>query len=270
MKIACNLSKELMELIDEEKVFVDYVKIYFSKSNDIIPNIYKKYGSLLLHGVGTDIPQHTGAADLENINWNQIQANINFCSSSFIGLHCETYKADWQQDDITFEMIKERMGNTLELWRAKTGIDLLIENLPYKRFYEAGKPKLIKTSVYPKLINELCIEHNVNLLLDIAHAKVTSSTLAIPIKEYLTSLPLDRVKEIHVVGTNSTENGLRDNHLEMQEEDYKLLEFVLKRTKPEIVTLEYGGFGDHFSWRSDKGAIERQLNSISAIVNAEH
>ena len=44
MKIACNLSTELMELIDEKRVFVDYVKIVISKSDEEIPEKYNRKG----------------------------------------------------------------------------------------------------------------------------------------------------------------------------------------------------------------------------------
>lgn len=144
-------------------------------------------------------------------------------------------------------MVKERMGSVLRLWKENLDIDILIENVPYTSYYETNSPKIIKHSVTPKLINELCTEYEVGLLLDIAHAKVAASGLDMAIEDYLTALPLERVKEIHVVGTRETESGLRDNHLEMDENDYKILELVLKITNPEIVTLEYGGFGEHFS-----------------------
>ncbi|MDF2881379.1 MAG: hypothetical protein K0R54_1936 [Clostridiaceae bacterium] len=88
-----------------------------------------------------------------------------------------------------------------------------------------------------------------------------------PVRDYIKALTLEKVKEIHTVGTKMTEVGLRDNHLEMNEEDYEILEFVLSITKPDIVTLEYGGFGEHFAWRSNKAAIERQLNRINLLVN---
>lgn len=266
MKIGCNLSTELIELIDEKKVSVDYVKIALSKSDEEIPWNYKNYGKLLLHGVGVDIPQHTGATQLMDINWKQIKSKVDFCGSSFIGLHCGTYKSDWVEHEVTYEMIKERMGNVIELWKENLGVEILIENLPYTSYYENNNPKFLKNSVTPKLISDLCREHKTGLLLDLAHAKVAASGLNIPVKDYLKVLPLDLVKEIHVVGTRETEEGLRDNHLEMNEEDYDILEFVLKMTKPEVVTLEYGGFGEHFSWRSNKDAIERQLIRITKLA----
>lgn len=267
MKIGCNLSTELIELIGERKVFVDYVKIALSNSDEEIPEKYKGYGMLLLHGLGTDIPQHTGTTKLSGVNWNQIKDKVEFCNSKFIGLHCGTYQSDWDGQEVTFEMVKERMGSILRVWKENLDIDILIENVPYTSYYETNSPKIIKHSVSPKLINELCTEYEVGLLLDIAHAKVTASGLGISTEDYLTALPLERVKEIHAVGTRKTESGLRDNHLEMDEYDYKILEFVLKITNPEIVTLEYGGFGEHFSWRTDKDTIERQLKKIVQIVN---
>ncbi|MEG2918225.1 MAG: DUF692 family protein [Clostridium sp.] len=267
MKIACNLSTELIELIDEKKVSVDYVKIALSKSNEVISAEYKKYGKLLLHGVGTDVPQHTGTNELSGVNWDKVMEKVEFCNSSFIGIHCGTYKSDWDENEVTFEKVKQRMKDSLKLWKEKLDTDILIENVPYTPYYEANSPNIIKHSVSPKLISELCSELEVGLLLDIAHAKVTASGLNISVEKYLTALPLERVKEIHVVGTRETENGLRDNHLEMNDYDYELLEFVLKIANPDIVTLEYGGFGDHFSWRSDKSAIERQLKKITEIVS---
>ncbi|WMJ86312.1 multinuclear nonheme iron-dependent oxidase [Anaerocolumna sp. MB42-C2] len=267
MKIGCNLSNELMELIDEDKVTVDYVKIALSKSDDEIPVKYKDYGKLLLHGVGTDIPQHTGAAELSNVNWNQVKGSVEFCNSKFIGLHCATYRSDWDEQEITYEMVKERMGSTLQLWKENLDIELLIENVPYTPYYETNSPGIIRYSVYPELIKQLCSEYEIGLLLDIAHAKVTASGLGLSVEDYMSALPLERVKEIHVVGTRDTKDGLRDHHLEMNEDDYKNLEFILKITNPELVTLEYGGFGEHFLWRSDKKAIERQLKKIVQIVN---
>lgn len=267
MKIGCNLSNELIELINEKKVIVDYVKIALSRLDENIPHEYRSYGELLLHGVGQDISQHTGTEQVQNIDWKRINAQINYCNSKFIGVHCGTYQADWVEKEITYKMVKNRMNSFIKLWKEKINAGLLIENVPYSQYYEMNNPKIIKHSVSPELISELCLENDIGLILDIAHAKVAASGLSIPLKDYIKALPLDMVKEIHAVGTRKTEVGLRDNHLEMDEEDYETLEFVLSLTKPEIVTLEYGGFGEYFAWRSNREAIERQLDRINLLIN---
>ncbi len=87
---------------------------------------------------------------------------------------------------------------------------------------------------------------------------------------YLSALPLDLVREIHLSAPIMDEHeGLRDRHLEMQDEDYVLLQWVLTQTRPDILTLEYGGFGPPFSWRSDQCAVERQLHALRALCDAK-
>lgn len=121
-----------------------------------------------------------------------------------------------------------------------------------------------------KNINEVNWEYanktNAELLLDIAHAKVTAKNSHESVYDYLNRLPLNKVKEIHIVGTAEKENvELRDWHLEMKEEDYEILQWTLLKSKPDIVTLEYGGPGEVFSWRSDKEALKRQLIRLIEI-----
>ena len=56
------------------------------------------------------------------------------------------------------------------------------------------------------------------------------------------SLLLDRVKEIHVNGCGHDKEGiLIDSHQKMENEDFALLDWVLCRTNPEIISLEYSG-----------------------------
>jgi uncharacterized protein (UPF0276 family) len=62
---------------------------------------------------------------------------------------------------------------------------------------------------------------------------------------YLNALPLHRIREIHLAGTQERPNeGLRDTHAMIHQTDYQLLEYLLRKTGPEIVTVEYGGMPD--------------------------
>ncbi len=58
---------------------------------------------------------------------------------------------------------------------------------------------------------------------------------------------------------------MRDSHYCMTEEDYRLLDWVLDRTEPDILALEYGGVGDRFEIpeRSDVAELEEQLVEVS-------
>ncbi len=69
-----------------------------------------------------------------------------------------------------------------------------------------------------------------------------------------------------MVGTHEIEGiELRDYHLEMKEEDFEILQWFLSNCSPDIITLEYGGPGDLYSWRSDKKALKNQLIKLMDI-----
>lgn len=54
-------------------------------------------------------------------------------------------------------------------------------------------------------------------------------------------------------------NALVDVHEPLREEDYKLLEDVLGRTKPWAITLEYG---------KDEGALMEQIARLRQLLKA--
>jgi uncharacterized protein (UPF0276 family) len=77
------------------------------------------------------------------------------------------------------------------------------------------------------------------LLLDLAHARVSASRLGAPIEAYLGGLPLERVRQLHISGPRLRDGVLFDAHEQLLEEDYALLEWVLRRSEPLALTLEY-------------------------------
>jgi len=74
---------------------------------------------------------------------------------------------------------------------------------------------------------------------------------------YLEELPLDRVVEIHVSGPRFENGWWHDYHDTLQTEDYALLEWVLRRSTPRVVTLEY--------WK-DIAQVREQLLRLSRLI----
>ena len=72
-------------------------------------------------------------------------------------------------------------------------------------------------------------------------------------------LPLDRVVQIHVSGPRVQEGRLVDVHETLQAIDYELLRFVLARTDPQVVTLEY---------IRDRDALREQLVQLRSLLEA--
>jgi uncharacterized protein (UPF0276 family) len=112
-------------------------------------------------------------------------------------------------------------------------VPLLLENLDYN---PGGAYEHICEATF---ITEVLERTNTEMLLDIAHARVSTSRFGINIKDYLAALPMKRVKQLHISGPRLDGETLRDAHEPLEAEDYELLEYVLSQTNVKAVTLEY-------------------------------
>jgi uncharacterized protein (UPF0276 family) len=137
-------------------------------------------------------------------------------------------------------------------------VPLLLENIPFF-------PNLAHVTVCePGFVSAVIARSGCDLLLDLAHARVTASVLRLDVHEYLERLPLAQTVEIHLSGPRRLvecaprlqavvrENAysvrhllafdddcLVDAHEPLRDEDYALLEWTLTRARPAAVTLEY-------------------------------
>lgn len=261
MFLACNYSDELIELLNEGSVDIDYIKLGIMSMYD---NVYEKALSLrpvLLHGLGFN--EYASMKNTCEINWILANQYISKFKSPQTGFHLMASSGDWS--DHSDEMIIEHIITVTKEWNSKIAVPFLIENMPYSPFVKRQFGAL-ELCADPNIICTICEKANVNLILDIAHAKVTATSLGINVYEYIDKFPLARVKEIHVVGTDKiNDTELIDKHVEMEDEDYKILLCVLQKTKPNIVTLEYGGPREHFLGESNKDALRRQLIKLMDI-----
>jgi uncharacterized protein (UPF0276 family) len=93
-------------------------------------------------------------------------------------------------------------------------------------------------------IRKLLEKTGCGFLLDIGHARVAAATWGIDVHDYLCDLPLEHVVQVHVSGprmrgSRTREERLIDAHEPLQDLDYALLDYVLARAQPQMVTLEY-------------------------------
>jgi uncharacterized protein (UPF0276 family) len=153
---------------------------------------------------------------------------------------------------------------------------LLLENLPL--FPNAAHMGICEAS----FVREVLERSGCGLLLDLAHARVSADVLGVEVREYLEQFPLDRTVELHLSGPRRleelgadrrarvmanaagvadllrfTEANLVDAHEPLQEEDYRLLEWVLGRCRPRALTLEY-------YWQPEP--LREQLERLAAMI----
>ncbi len=105
-------------------------------------------------------------------------------------------------------------------------------------------------------------------MLDTGHLRCTAYNLGVDVHAYARALPLDLVREMHVSGPQLTGGCLLDRHHALEDEDYALIEWLLERTQPQIVTLEYGGTGETVETplRNDPVALQSQLVRLRRLI----
>lgn len=121
----------------------------------------------------------------------------------------------------------------LERLETAVGMPLVLENLPclpVEKYHYAADPAILA---------EVLERAGCGLLLDLAHARLAAKFQGQAVEDYVGALPLEDVRQIHVSGIRLRNGRWHDAHESMQEEDYRLLAWVLDRCDPDVVTLEY-------------------------------
>jgi uncharacterized protein len=262
MLIGCNWSNALELLIQNNIQQVDYIKTgaysTFEKQLDKMRSICP----ILLHGLGYS--ERIGMSDINTVDFIRANRLLTECGSPHLGVHLAIRNSD-MNPGMTEEDVYHILFDQTLLFKRQLSVPLLLENTP-----DTPKDRNMFNH-YPfakaDLISKLLDESDVGFLLDLTHAKLTAKFNNWDVREYIQNLPIDRVKEIHVNGSGYDAQGFpEDTHDAMQDEDYTLLEWVLKHANPNIVTLEYGT-GDFQDLLRSADLLNEQINNIQRICS---
>lgn len=249
IQLGCNYSAELMELLNKKQVELDWIKI----GDDGYDSKFRTVNSLkpvLLHA----LPPVATDGDKEGWGYEKINFALQECQSPHVAIHLYVRKNDFN-GILSREKLIAEVKELLCDKKAKIKTEVLVENMPM-----ICMPAEYSSLADPALINEICRETGVGLLLDLSHLKISAWYRNQPEIEYLKQLPLNLVKEIHVNGPRKEGQNYRDAHLNMREEDFEFLETALSLTNPRVVTLEFAG---------DTELLEYQLNRLAWILGKE-
>lgn len=272
MKLAVNYSDMLMTLLDQEPGFpVDYVKV----PTIPFPECWLQFErggtrrKLLPHPSqpGVLALGRTGAH--EQFNFETIQKIVQLTRPPYLSTHVEArvdyfpgYREYQHHHDPRIHLIlREHFLQTIDRFKQMINIPLVIENFPYYTWW-----RHYRTGSEPQFLSELCEAADLGFLLDIAHARCTAWHFKMDVYDYLDALPLHRLREIHLAGTRlRPREGLRDTHTAIDETDYELLLYILKKTEPRIITIEYGGMPEEIrGFNGEDEPISR--NSINELI----
>jgi uncharacterized protein (UPF0276 family) len=236
MKLACNYSPQLMELLARGDVDVDYVKagaygLFLGKLGAI-----RAARPLLLHGMGGN--ERTGMPGYEALDFKRMNRLLREYGSPHLGIHLCRTNAD--AEGLGEAEIDARMVACALHFKRNLDVPLLLENTgdtPEERTVFDLRP-----FVEPERINGVLAQSGAEMLLDITHAKVTAEFRRWELAAYLGELSLGKVREIHITGSGIDADGAPyDAHGPMGDGDWAALDWTLGRAKAGIVTLEYGG-----------------------------
>lgn len=251
MKLAVNYSETLISFISvNPNLPIDYIKaptIPFPECWDQFIR-GKLYCNILPHLAQPEILCLSHPELGKNFNEPVIKKVLKQTGPPYLSTHIEApadYFPEFQQElhqrhSGINRVLKKRFLDCIRLVQREIKIPLVLENAPYYAWYCN-----FRESCEPEFITELCEAGDCGFILDIAHARISAQNLKIDVYKYLDALPLSKVIEIHLSGIlDNAPIGFWDSHTKLEENDYGLLKYVLNKTNPEIVTIEYGGYPD--------------------------
>jgi uncharacterized protein (UPF0276 family) len=146
-------------------------------------------------------------------------------------------------------MLTDRLIERVQYLKTVFDLPFILENMP------ALPKKSFAFESEPARIRRVLEETDCGMLLDIAHARVAAVVHEMDVLDYMQALPLERVRQVHISSPRPLRDGfLYDAHESLEAQDYELLDWVLARTQPEMVTMEY--------WR-DAGQAREHLTELA-------
>lgn len=260
MELAINYSTQAAELLQEGKIRLDRFKC--ADWPDMIADASKLAPIYVHFPLEAGLKQQRKPVDLD-----AVAAMRDQTSTPMINTHLIAYADDGQSDaEIEATMLAD-VGAVAGRFGA---VNVMAENIPY---YDRGLNRpYARLCVDPALIRRILDQTGCGLLLDLSHARIAAMNLGLDPKTYIESLPVDRLRELHVTGIDIVDGRLLD-HMPFSDEDWTWMEWAMSRIRsgawetPWCVAFEYGGIGKPFAWRSEKRVIEDQLPRLHELVH---
>jgi hypothetical protein len=151
------------------------------------------------------------------------------------------------------ERLEARLIRRLRRMMPQFDQPVILENMPANRHLDNAFES------DPAMIRRVLDALDVGMLLDLAHARVAAAFHQVPVRDFLARLPLERVRQVHISGVRQVGGVVQDAHETLSPEDYDLFQWVIERTQPEVVTLEY--------FRDDQPALREMLVRLGEYLD---
>lgn len=252
MQFALNWSPQAADLLAAGRITFDLYKC--PDWDDMIATASAQ------HPVYVHFPHVAGQG--RDPDWARVDALAQRTNTFYINTHCAPANPDQAYEavlrDVT--LLCERFGADR----------VIVENVPHPDHYL----HLPAVSVDAALIRRVVEATGCGLLLDLAHAALAAESCGWDVRDYISALPVERLREVHITGRGIDQQGRRTDHLPMTDADWELFEWALDQIRggawhrPQIIACEYGGIGPIFEWRSDASVIAEQIPRMAAMIQS--
>lgn len=264
MRLAVNYSKPAEELLQAGKIDFDLFKCSADPQWQWTFEPASKNLPIYLHTSLT-----LGLGDNNGLDLTREKELLAQTNTRFLNLHL--YAPSVLTDGNPSSADINAILSELEAITGQFGAqNVIIENLPFPMDGPHGYQPIADPAAFRTLLEQ----SGCGFLLDISHAVLTARALGLNVFDYLSSLPTEYIREVHVtgIGPDLTNPDQVTDHLHMTEEDWRIFEWSMQRiyrgdwAVPDIVAFEYGGFGDTFAWRCDKQKLLEQVPRLLQLV----
>lgn len=291
MKVAVNYSTATDELYGAGLIQVDCFKCppwpdLILSVQEVLP-VYVHFSLKAGLGVGDAVEAGTNRP----ANWEKIERLLAQTSTPFISIHLSPTVTDHSHLPVDtmlpghIAMLTEYLIKDVQAVVERFGSQLVIVENDHS---SAGVN--LRPAFLPQVIKDVVEETRCGLLLDLAHASLAAAHLEMDVREYISLLPVAKVREVHVSGVQMVVGpwlellrGFDDklverfahrllDHLPMTNEDWKLVEWSMQQIRdgrwcePWVVAMECGGVSPLWELVTFKDVLEQQVPRLCTAV----
>jgi uncharacterized protein (UPF0276 family) len=265
VQLGCNYSAPLLRFIANGDVAVDWIKLSRDDTLEAEVAECRSVRPALVHTLrGAGMPPEQFAA----VGWDRLNRTIADSCSPHLAIHYEARTRDLPDPEAPLtpaieQAMLDRMLAHIRTAQERIAVPLLVENVPWRPNHT-----MLRLCAEPANLRAAVEQTDTGLLLDTAHLRVAAINMGMDPREYAMALPLERVREIHVSGPRMEGGSWRDRHMALLEDDYTFIAWLLERTEPLMVTLEYGGTGPVFErpGMTDPDMLLSQLRRLKEML----
>lgn len=214
----------------------------------------------------THFPFLAGRHDLERISPARIDEILATTATTYLNIHIAPHSAEFPHGgEAMFEAVIADINALVERYGAER---VIAENV-----YHDPKWNLELYVAESAFINRVIEETGCGFLLDLSHATIAAGQLGLHPYDYIQSLPVHRLGEIHLTGLLYDEaKGRLTDHNPMTENEWALAAWALDHiargdwATPWALALEYGGLGEDFVIRSRADVLAADVPRLRALM----